>query len=441
MVLMYTEEDLRNPIGANSLAPEAMFFQRALYKNKIYPTNVPRPLDTWYEKPLFGRVDRVQNTVMPKSTRIRAIPRERAITPNIYVLNFVDLAFGRLVRHIGVANLTARLDPTGNKAIRNIKAVQGYQPPNVKYDSYLQTLINSYISSLPEDRNEKVVNFASFCEDFAPYILFMAQTYPVTKTNFLLGNFVSPFCSGLSIAIAQDPAGDDAVKYRRFLEDPNFTFYAGAAKKFGFLVNKNMPWVLTADLFSPAIMEYLNVWQTADEQPITRINFFWEWYNATYRTDLMDLRALFKKGYETLLDRNLYYQEKTLWCNDELKTSVLARQPYDEDAASLVLTPNFLLNLYVDLRQTESRDAVSPSKVAHIKRKALLLYRAAEENARWSGYPTAGRFVNKIYRQSVYNSPTLNLKRQRNPLDNAADSGYTTIEGGGTPPQRPPQGY
>ena len=34
----YTEEDLENPTGRNSLSSRAMFFQRSLYKEVIYPT-------------------------------------------------------------------------------------------------------------------------------------------------------------------------------------------------------------------------------------------------------------------------------------------------------------------------------------------------------------------------------------------------------------------
>ena len=408
-----------------------MFFQRALYKNRIYSRagEAPQPLDTWYIKPLFGRIDSLQNTVTPQPAMLQRI--ERAINPKIYALDFVTYAFEDFVNHIEDASILARLAPGGNAALINIKATSGYVSPEVPYNNYRQTLIDSYITSLPEERNVKIIDFASFCEDFLGYVLFMAQTYPVTKSNFLLGNFVSPACSGLSIKISLDPADKDGVKAQKFLRDLNFPFYAKCAKKFGFLVNKNMPWVLTADLFSSVIRDRLSPWFVGDE-PASPANFFRGWYDFTYTTDINLLRSLFISGYETLLDRKLYYQNKTIVCNKELEIVVLSRQPYDEDDASRVLTPNFLINLYADLRQTESKNALSPTQVGQIKRKAILLYRVCAANWPSDGlncYETAAEHINSIYRDYIYSPSALELMTNSwVSLDAEPNMGYTTSE-------------
>jgi len=425
MTLTYTEEDLANPIGANGLSAQAMFFQRALYRQKIYPHTAgsPAPLDTWYTKPLFGRIDSLQNTVTPQFAMLKRI--ERAINPKIYALNFVTYAFRDFVNHIEDASVLARLAPGGNTALVNIKATSGYASPDIPYNNYRQTLINSYITSLPEERNVKIIDFASFCEDFLGYVLFMAQTYPVTKSNFLLGNFVSPACSGLSIKISLDPADKDGVKAQKFLRDLNFPFYAKCAKKFGFLVNKNMPWVLTADLFSSVIRDRLAPW-FVDNEPASPDNFFRGWYDFTYKTDILDIRSLFVSGYQALLNQKLYYQNKTIVCDKELEIVVLSRQPYDEEDAPRVLTPNFLINLYVNLRQTESKNALSPTHVGQIKRKAILLYRSSLAD---NPYEDAAEHINSIYRDYIYSESSLELiTNSWVSLDAAPNTGYTVGE-------------
>jgi hypothetical protein len=425
MTLTYTEEDLLTPEGSNELSPESLFFQRALYKNKIYPTNVPAPLDTWYHKALFGRVDLNQNTVAPKPAKLRRI--QQAISPNLQALSFVTYMFEDLVGHLQIANVTSRLFTGGTAAMINLKAVQAYSPPDLKYGYYKQSLIDAYINALPEDRNEQIIDFRSFCEDFLPYVLFMAETYPVTRTNFLLGNYVSPFISGLSIAISLDPADKDEVKYQKFLQDVNYPFYARAAKKFGFLVNKNMPWVLTADLFSSVVLERLSMWVNEDGTPMGRAGFFGEWYNTTYTTDIPDLIDLFTEGYKTLLNRNLYYQNKTILCDDELKIRILSRAPYSEEDASAVLSPNFLINLYVNLRQKESKDSLSPTEVGQIKRKAILLYRSTQGPADLR-YMNAAAHINSIYREYIYSRSSLRPLVSQIKLDRAPTPSYTTEE-------------
>ena len=57
------------PFGKNGLASDYMFVQRQYYKNSplIYPssTNLPKPLDIWYDKPLYGKVDTKKRFVYP----------------------------------------------------------------------------------------------------------------------------------------------------------------------------------------------------------------------------------------------------------------------------------------------------------------------------------------------------------------------------------------
>jgi len=422
MALTYTDEDLLSPGGNNDLSPQAMFFQRALYKNKIYPQNVPSPLDTWYNKSLFGRVDNFQNTITPREGKLLQV--ERAISSKIYALDFVAFSFRDLVLHLQEAAITARLFSGGNNAIVNIKATKGYTSPHVKYKAYQQSLIDSYIASLPEKRNEKIVDFVSFCEDFLPYLLFMAQTYPVTKSNFLLGNMVSPYISGLSLAIALDPAENDEIKYRRFLRDVNFDFYAKTAKKFGFLVNKNMPWVLTADLFSSVVLDNLSPWRTSTGGAVTPKNFFPHWYAYSYESDLLDLMNIFVDGYESLLNQKLYYQNKTFVCDKELKIRVLPREPRTPETTNTVLTANFVINLYVDLRQIESKNALSPVAVGQVKRKAILLYRAGNF---WTALLDASEYINSVYREYIYStSATKLITNSWIRLDKAPNMDYTT---------------
>ena len=64
----YDYDQLTHPQGKNDLSAEAKYYQRLMYKEAIYPapTEAPKPLDTWYDKQLYGRLDRCQNTIIPE---------------------------------------------------------------------------------------------------------------------------------------------------------------------------------------------------------------------------------------------------------------------------------------------------------------------------------------------------------------------------------------
>ena len=108
------------------------------------------------------------------------------------------------------------------------------------------------------------------------------------------------FISGLSVSIDLGPAQDDEYKYDNWISDPNFEFYIKAAKKFGLIVNKNTPWVLTADLFSDAAKKYFSRFYVQSLNSfVTEDNFFDVYYDKTYLTYISDLKHLTVSAYNT----------------------------------------------------------------------------------------------------------------------------------------------
>ena len=261
----YTLQDLQNPTGKNGLSSFALYFQRLMYKEAIYPSDVKVPLDTWYEKQYFGRVDRVQNTIIPAFSNL--VPLRTVGRQNQFALNFVVEAFEELAAHMRTATLLGVLRTDGaNEKIYDMKAYQAYNDPTRIYSDYTQQLYNSYLAGLTLDESNKIINFNTFIRSWFGYLNEVAAFIPVTKTSYLLTDACNSFISGLSVSIDLGPAQDDEYKYDNWISDPNFEFYIKAAKKFGLIVNKNTPWVLTADLFSDAIKKYFPTRRSSDLQ-------------------------------------------------------------------------------------------------------------------------------------------------------------------------------
>lgn len=440
----YTEEDLENPRGRNSLGTRAMFFQRSLYKEVIYPTEcepcsvvagtlgpdrlLPAPLDTWYDKSLYGKVDTKQNVIIPKSTGLAQITN--SVAPNIFVLHPVAMLFDAFVEHMNRAQIMGAIDEAGNSKLYKLSAVKGWENPDIVYQKYQTMTIKAFIKNMSQNQKRKIKNFATFLKEYKLYMREVAKELPITRSNFFLTNRVSPFMGGLSIAIANDPVDADNNKYDNFLTDPNFDFYVCAAKKFGFLVNKNAPWILTADLGSQA---FLILWARLDPNLLsgasfTVENFFDFYYDRAYVADMQQLYKQLADSYNFLIQRKPYYNnEKILSYSstgvlmDRCEGALSIRPPGLR--ASLPSSPTLpgeqiwqiypdLLDFYINLKQLESRNAVT--RFRSFKIRAHEVYRARATvtlGAPATASPTdvlhppgaaTLEFINDIYKQYIY---------------------------------------
>ena len=417
----YPREDRVDPQGSNDLSPRAKFYQRALYADVVYPTAVAKPLDSWYDKNLFGRVDSQQNTIIPRVGEL--VSMQTAAVPGIYCLGFVDRAFTAFARHMQTAFITNCLNQGGNSSIINLKARFAYVDPTTKWEAHRDALIEAFINNYVGSLTDPIKNFDDFKPAFLEYLRVMSQRVPVTKTTFLVSNMVSPLGSGLKVAIAQENAGDDSIKYEDFIADPNFNFYANAAKKFGFLIDKNAPWILTADLFSDAIMKYIDFYLTDNGNPITPNNFFPAFFTQTYKGDFNDLANLVRLAYTKLLDNNpLYEEEKTVYragCSEPHETQVSRREALGETQG---LDTKELIDLYIQLRYNQTQQS-GPS-MEKVRRRAYEIYRSTPDlNAARTDIL---QYINASYKDFLYPK---NYRRINLTLDTVSQPGIIDTVG------------
>ena len=170
----YTTFDLLNPAGNNGLSSYALYFQRLMYKEEIYPSNLITPLDTWYDKQYYGAVDRTQNTVIPQLANLT--PITKAISQNLLALNFVSNAFDSFAIKMQSATVARALNSNGNIKILNPTARRAYKDPSRLYDSYLQQLYLSFTNSLSALQQRQITDFRTFVAAFARHMKTVAST-------------------------------------------------------------------------------------------------------------------------------------------------------------------------------------------------------------------------------------------------------------------------
>ena len=94
----------------------------------------------------------------------------------------------------------------------------------------------------------KVRDFDDFIDKLMPVLQNSTKRNPFTKTGFVKSKNCPIFCSGLAIEIADIDPSVDQEKIDQFVNSKNWDFYLNACASYGFMVDKNIPWRLVADI-------------------------------------------------------------------------------------------------------------------------------------------------------------------------------------------------
>ena len=213
----YPPDDRESPAGSNDLSALAMFYQRSLFREVVYPETFPAPLDTWYDKTLYGKIDRMQNTITLKNEKIKPVVTIQ--NRRIYAADFVVLAFESFVDHMNRASIDGRLNTNTDDELSNLKAAEGWSCPHKTYSQYVQSLYEGFIEFYVLTEHDKIDNFKTFIPAMKDFLKTSAKILPVTMTNALLTNMIKPSISGLSLKIANYDAGDDSNKYEKYIRN------------------------------------------------------------------------------------------------------------------------------------------------------------------------------------------------------------------------------
>ena len=250
----YLAQDIRNPLGTNNMSSRQLFAEREMYKDVPYFMGLPDPMDSWYDKLYFGRVDRIQNGIILRKNpnNVKEIPSEKG---NIFALNFVADAFEGLKRYMRawgdagqITTISLYYDLTPVSALEN-----PYRNLDALHRIWSEELAARIVVN--KKRDEKTLDFKCYVRELLNYMKTGTTRRPITVTGYIVSNFSSPMNSGLSIQLAQENYGTDAPKFSKYMMDPNFNFFVKAARKFGFYVDRNAPWRIIADPFSTPMLQ------------------------------------------------------------------------------------------------------------------------------------------------------------------------------------------
>lgn len=377
--------DLQTAIGSNELGSLFSFMARRYYAESVYPEAV-KNIDIWNDKYFFGKIDEFGNAIYPSETNLRQIiaPDTRE---SIFAVDFVADAFSDLQSTFKDAIMQGKISAD---TIHNVlrpkgawySATQGYEDwMAIMYDE----LFTKYFIRGVE---RKILTFHDFLVEAINLFVRIGYDIPVTKTGYILSKYNSPRMSGLVVEIQNEPRDEDELKSQH-IKDREFDFFQRAAMNHGFLVNKNAPWVLVADINSTVMRDYQDLYGVAGSTDV-----FETYYYKSYVFDIDILKRILTSFWNSFVAA---YPDPTQFCSgkptargnlfrtgapeSKTKTWIASREPVRKEYVERNYPFSFWLRHYFRIRLSEMGTSLDSLTFERLIREANQVRRAMDEKS------------------------------------------------------------
>ena len=237
---------------------------KEIYNNRlIYTIQGENTKDTYFNEGLMvGKISFFDRAIAPKTSLIENIKYSATNTP-VKALNFVRLAFdsmsARFDRGVEEGKISNAFSVPGVKnPLLELKAYAGYEDPIQQYISYFNLFVSDFKTKLEAfPMKRKILVFEDYVREFLNTYYHTGDDPPLFYREYLMSRYSNQLNSGLIVEIHNGPYDDDSYKIERFYANVNMNYYLSITKRFGFVVDKNIPWRLIADINSPQMKFYM----------------------------------------------------------------------------------------------------------------------------------------------------------------------------------------
>ena len=277
---MAISKPTQSTITQTEQSSRKLFENKKVYKEQDSVFEPPRsrtPLvDITDVRQFYGKLNADRRAIYISESNLKTVSSGQSDQP-IYLVNFVAKAFKQFRGHMQRAALAKRIN-VDNSVMFSLQPARGWTSA---LSIHHETVVESYRSFVEfhiqrDNINENILDFESFMEAFMSHATSLARDFglPMTLSGFMNSSIAPAHSSGLVIDLYTFDHNNDLAKNELFLKDPSFYFYKNTAKKFGFVVDKNAPWRLIADLSSIAMKKYM--YEEGHDYKTVFDNFFYE---------------------------------------------------------------------------------------------------------------------------------------------------------------------
>ena len=349
------------------------------------------------ERVQYGRVDVNYNSIIPDEESLSYIDRSFDPTESPRCMNFVADAFSALMKKLDQAKLINKFD--NGSFFQNLKVHKAYEEPIDIYQSFVSEYISIFNKRVEK---KKITKYEIWLDELIKWHVQNGPNFPLTFSGFQKSKRSNIFTSGLAISFSNESAGNDSKKEELILNDKQLEFYLNAAKQYGFSVHQNTPWVLVADLNSPAMSLYTKKYDLSTETSIFSQN-----YKLCYEQDIELLTDLLELSW-------------LKYFNENKKITLLDTKCSKTKVSNIYINNNININNiyyiinYINIRNTEEYGRYSKPEIDRIIKKAIFFEKKLDKSKSIS-------YINEQFRVLSLKRPgtlndKINITRRKNDI-------------------------
>ena len=340
------------------------------------------------ERTQYGKVDLKGNAMIARQSKLKPVTSTTNSSNTIMLQNFMAEAYTEFVNHMNRA-CQLRIIKNDHPYLAKINAIRGYSSPVKAFREYMGLQLDEFNDIFLRNSGylPQIMNFGQYCQQIIEFMSIIGENYPITLTGYHRSKNSDIFTSGFAVDIAGLDISDDRPKDELFLKDSNFPFYLKVARYYGLVVAKNAPFVLAADLSSPAMLPYMRkhgVYNIGD--------VFGENFTDARSSDITIMKSLLLEGYNDFV-RLFPRERKIRVCNVGHTHSILeSRTLTNINTVNKNHNQAFFNNIYIELRNFEERTPYRKADLRRIKRNANYYHKTLGEER-------AMAYINEQFRQ------------------------------------------
>jgi len=356
--------------SAGNVGGSLSLFEKKASYSMLRRLNVPRNIINFNvgESIYYGRMNLMGiPIVMLNSKNLVNLRRSADNTTPSSVLSFVEPLFHEMALQFD-KSVASRQISADQKYLSNLKVYRASESPWLKYkeykDTYFQQLSQRFLQ-LPQE--QKFKDIKQFLDYLTQYLKGPSSAIPFTYPSFVKSRFNNIMATGLALEIADIDYSNDQEKVTHFLNSPNWNYYVNACNQYGFIIDKQYPFRLVADINSTAMIDHARAKVRAGGYTLLNRAFI-----AAVQVYLPSLVADLISLYNLSTDK--YYVETTICPNGIPKRHLKKTPRYDVRSFFKLVSFNDILVFYMTTRINEQKPDMIPQERQNLIKDCLNYY-------------------------------------------------------------------
>ena len=361
--------------------------QRGRWETLAYPENSglgPNMIKdaNFLERVHYGVIDDENNSV---------IPNENYMVQTQYgrVFDFVADAYSVMQLNFTTAIQKGLVNVDGS-AFSNLRMVDSYENPRLKYGEYLGNILRFYNNThIPNIVGiTSIASYEDYVNNFFDFLFKDTSDFAITLTRWMTSTDSRILDTGLAFSYADIPYDADQQKIDQVIDHPAFDYFKNLCMNMGFSILHNNPNILLLDIDSPATRSIRSSYGLFNLNTL-----FNNRYIKTYALDIEILFNTINIYYNKYAQKNSQTKVVSVQCGKTVSEYIrLSPVPYNKR----IYSDLYEIELYIKIRNLEEGSPFSEEKLKSIYKKSKYFMKKVDKLE-------AIGYTNRVFRDQVWN--------------------------------------